>query len=346
MKAHFFEAPSSLGPRPAFGTKEKPPELILPKGYTDQDFRDLSSVVASPELLASGAMVDVLPAAQETTSNPRFNAESQTATGSKDPTTGSWGWNNSNEALPPVETVTVSTEFDIDDVNGSETESTPPESVVGEPTEDTITPATIEYEIIEDKGLLKLMALATPLELVIGAKQNEMCIACFHVGHHHTDFDTCPTARISSLFSESGPYYSRLPEKAKARVLLMKDIGWACQGLSWAVQYVCQGYMREFKIFPGTVSQLHKLLHRWKSVVHDERFTFGGFVECGGELTVSTIFQYGTGTLLTPRRSLTKQFKLHLFKVLGDLLRKSTSKRNFQEPRPLQAKTQKIPIIS
>lgn len=256
---------------------------MLPKGYTDRDFGDLlSSVVESPELLASGEMVNVLPAttpALNANSNSlRFDTESQIAPGFKIFASENEGWNNGNGAPPVAESDAHG--------NGSETGSTPPESVVGEPTEDTITPATIGYEITEDKKLLKLMSSATPLELVIGGKQNEMCIACFHVGHHHTDFDTCPTARISSLFSESGPYYSRLPEKRKARVLLMKDIGWACQGLSWAIQYVCQGYMKEFQIFPGTVSQLHKLLHRWKSVIHDERFTFGA---CGGEITVSTI---------------------------------------------------------
>lgn len=192
---------------------------------------------------------------------------------------------------------TLSTKPDIRKDNGRGA-STPPESVVGEPTEDPVTPATVEYEIAEDKRLLKLMSSVTPLELVIGAKQNEMCIACFHVGHHHTDFDTCPTARISSLFSRKGPYYNRLPEKTKARVLLMKDIGWACQGLSWAIQSVCQGYLKEFQIFPGTVSQLHKLLHKWKSVVQDEKFTFGGFIESGsaGELTVGNIFQRSAGT--------------------------------------------------
>lgn len=336
-----------MEPQSALGSKKRPPELILPKGYTDQDFGDLlSSAVASPELLTTGAMVNYRPAALDTASNTlRFNAESQVAIGSKDPTTGTGRWGNNNELMPPVETVVLSTELDIDDDNASETGSTPPESVVEEPMEDTTTPATSEYEVIEDKGLLKLMALATPLELVIGAKQNEICIACFHVGHHHTDFDTCPTARIGSLFSENGPYYSRLPEKTKARVLLMKDIGWACQGLSWAVQHVCQGYMREFKIFPGTVSQLHKLLHRWKSVVHDEKFTFGGFVECGGELTVSNRpILMKCGHLLTSRRSLTKRFKLHPFRVLGVLPKKSNSKRIFQNLIPLEVKIRKLAI--
>lgn len=318
------------GPRLALDSKRRTTELILPKGYTDQGFGDpLSGVIESPELLASEAMVNVPP----TNSNSlRFNSESQIAPGFKIFAPGSERWSNGNGA-PPVETAAES------DTHGSETGSTPPESVVGEPTEDTITPATIEYEITEDKKLLKLMSSATPLELVIGGKQNEMCIACFHVGHHHTDFDTCPTARISSLFSESGPYYSRLPEKTKARVLLMKDIGWACQGLSWAIQYVCQGYMKEFQIFPGTVSQLHKLLHRWKSVIHDERFTFGA---CGGEITVSTIYPpMRRGYLLTSQQSLGNRFKLHPFRAPQN---KSSSKRKFQESRILQAKMRKLAI--
>lgn len=185
--------------------------------------------------------------------------------------------------------------YNIDGINDFEAEPSSPETTVEDQAEDSETEtqknlAIAKYEKAEDEQIRKLMAVVTPLPLMIGTNRQEICIACFHMGHHHTEFDSCPAARINSLFAEEyETFYNRFPEKAEAHQLLMRDLAWCCQGLSWAINYICQGYLREFQIFPSTVARLRALLGRWKTVCHDEKFTFGKFGECGGELIVSFI---------------------------------------------------------
>lgn len=261
-------------------------------------------MIPSPRPLASDVMVDALPTTVSTPTGAldllKFVTTPQVKDGFEGPATSGEMWMLINEGgEPPAEKppgLSVSTRPGINGVNDSRSCSSPPGSVVGNDTKNTgpeehIDLDIVEYERSQDKQIHKLMSTITPLAYVIGKNIDEICVACFHVGHHHTEFDICPTGRIKSLFlGESEPFYNRFSEKIEAKIWLMKDISLLCRGMSWAVQYVCQGFLKEFQIFPSTISVLHNLLNKWKSVCHNEKFTFGKFGECGGEIIVSLIF--------------------------------------------------------
>lgn len=235
---------------------------MLPENYTDADMGNLlNRVMDSPELLSKDTIVTV------------FNATDLAPT----PTLDSPDSDSEPNAMKDLGE--YSTEVALGNVGGSNTE---------EPGEARrINSAIMAYGKAQEKQIQRLMELVTPLSHEIGTKRNEICYSCFHAGHSRTDYDICPAAHIKSLLSGES-YYDRFSEKEEARLCLVGDIGLACQGLAWGIKHVNQGYMQELGMSSVNITQLHALLKQWHLASKDEKFTFGKFKECGGEMMVVT----------------------------------------------------------